>query len=230
MEYLLEIFRNRAERFHISQFILRSPPHSRIACILPLSIRDYDAKLRRTVRSLLYQVIGLFMLMIPWLLCFLMVKAFPTALAYFVHVIFFRLHKMKALRQRVVQSLLKIQLHIEPLINLAVSQLLCGTYESSLPAEKNQLLFPGLYGHLFIRIGHHLRGKFFITRLQAEIDIRHGVFIKAERQNHADVVEKMEKLKEEGKTKSATYRQLMGTKMNYQNMLSLYKIYGLIED
>lgn len=50
------------------------------------------------------------------------------------------------------------------------------------------------------------------------------------RQNYADVVEKMEKLKEEGKTKSSTYRQLMGTKMNYQNMLSLYKIYGLIED
>jgi hypothetical protein len=44
------------------------------------------------------------------------------------------------------------------------------------------------------------------------------------------VVEKMEKLKEEGKTKSSTYRQLMGTKMNYQNILSLYKIYGLIED
>lgn len=50
------------------------------------------------------------------------------------------------------------------------------------------------------------------------------------RQNYADVVEKMEKLKEEGKTKSSTYRQLMGTKMNYQNILSLYKIYGLIED
>ena len=50
------------------------------------------------------------------------------------------------------------------------------------------------------------------------------------RQNYADVVEKMEKLKEKGKTKSATYRQLMGTKMNYQNMLSLYKIYGLFED
>ena len=50
------------------------------------------------------------------------------------------------------------------------------------------------------------------------------------RQNYADVVEKMEKLKEEGKTKSSIYRQLMGTKMNYQNMLSLYKIYGLIED
>ena len=49
-------------------------------------------------------------------------------------------------------------------------------------------------------------------------------------QNYADVAKKMEKLKEEGKTKSATYRQLMGTKMNYQNMLSQYKIYGLIED
>jgi len=53
------------------------------------------------------------------------------------------------------------------------------------------------------------------------IDIQH---------NYADVVEKMEKLKEEGKTKSATYRQLMGSKMNYQNMLSLYKIYGLSEE
>lgn len=49
-------------------------------------------------------------------------------------------------------------------------------------------------------------------------------------QNYAAVAKKMEKLKEEGKTKSATYRQLMGTKMNYQSMLSLYKIYGLIED
>lgn len=49
-------------------------------------------------------------------------------------------------------------------------------------------------------------------------------------QNYADVAKKMEKLKEEGKTKSATYRQLMGTKMNYQNMLSLYKIYGLLDD
>ncbi|HBA51060.1 MAG TPA: hypothetical protein DCZ91_25325 [Lachnospiraceae bacterium] len=49
-------------------------------------------------------------------------------------------------------------------------------------------------------------------------------------QNYADVAKKMEKLKEEGKTKSATYCQLMGTKMNYQNMLSLYKIYGLLDD
>ena len=41
--------------------------------------------------------------------------------------------------------------------------------------------------------------------------------------------EQMEKLKAEGKEKSATYRQLMGNKLQYQNMLSLYKIYGLID-
>lgn len=45
-----------------------------------------------------------------------------------------------------------------------------------------------------------------------------------------DVVQKMEKLKNENKTKTATYRQLIGNKMMYQNMLSLYKIYGLIEE
>lgn len=48
--------------------------------------------------------------------------------------------------------------------------------------------------------------------------------------HYVDVTEKMEKLKKEGKTKSATYRQLMGSKINYQNMLSLYKIYGLSEE
>ena len=36
--------------------------------------------------------------------------------------------------------------------------------------------------------------------------------------------------KAEGKEKSATYRQLMGNKMQYQNMLSLYEIYGLLEE
>ncbi|MGN0387628.1 MAG: hypothetical protein ACI4ER_02350 [Suilimivivens sp.] len=40
---------------------------------------------------------------------------------------------------------------------------------------------------------------------------------------------KMRRLKEEGKEKSATYRQLMGNKLQYQNMLSLYKIYGLLD-
>ena len=48
--------------------------------------------------------------------------------------------------------------------------------------------------------------------------------------NYEDTVLKMEKIKAEGKTKSATYRQLMGNKMTYQSMLSMYRIYGLIVD
>lgn len=47
-------------------------------------------------------------------------------------------------------------------------------------------------------------------------------------ENYRTTVAKMEQIKAAGKTKSATYRQLMGTKMMYQNMLSLYKLYGLL--
>lgn len=37
----------------------------------------------------------------------------------------------------------------------------------------------------------------------------------------------MEKLKEEGKEKSATYRQYFGNRMLYKMMLEKYKEYGL---
>ncbi len=40
---------------------------------------------------------------------------------------------------------------------------------------------------------------------------------------------KMDKLKSEDKTKTATYRQLMGKKLTLQNILDMYKIYGLID-
>lgn len=39
----------------------------------------------------------------------------------------------------------------------------------------------------------------------------------------------MEKLKMEGKEKSATYRQYFGNRMLYKMMLDKYKEYGLIE-
>lgn len=39
----------------------------------------------------------------------------------------------------------------------------------------------------------------------------------------------MKQLRKEGKEKSATYRQLMGSKMQYANILSLYRLYGLLE-
>ena len=49
-------------------------------------------------------------------------------------------------------------------------------------------------------------------------------------QKYADTTAKMEVLKAADKTKSATFRQLMGDKLMYQNMLTLYKLYGLIEE
>ena len=44
-----------------------------------------------------------------------------------------------------------------------------------------------------------------------------------------DTVTIMEQLKATGKIKTATYKQLMGTKITLQNMLSRYEIYGLLE-
>ncbi len=48
--------------------------------------------------------------------------------------------------------------------------------------------------------------------------------------NYDETADKMEKLKKEGKEKTATYRQIMVNKMMYQNMLSMYNIYGLIRE
>lgn len=42
--------------------------------------------------------------------------------------------------------------------------------------------------------------------------------------------ERMEELKSEGKEKTATFRQLMGDKITYKNILLMYKTYGLTDD
>lgn len=47
---------------------------------------------------------------------------------------------------------------------------------------------------------------------------------------YADTLRRMEQLKAEDKTKSATFRQLMGDKLMYQNILTLYKLYGLLDE
>lgn len=49
----------------------------------------------------------------------------------------------------------------------------------------------------------------------------------AVQENYDRADSKMKQLKAEGKEKSATYRQMMGSKMQYQNMLSMYRLYGL---
>ena len=50
----------------------------------------------------------------------------------------------------------------------------------------------------------------------------------AVQKSYDDTVSAMEQLKQQDKTKSATYRQLMGNKVMYQNMLSLYEIYVIL--
>lgn len=47
--------------------------------------------------------------------------------------------------------------------------------------------------------------------------------------NYFDTAAKMEQLKADGKENSATFRQYMGNKLMYQNILSLYRVYGLID-
>ena len=46
-------------------------------------------------------------------------------------------------------------------------------------------------------------------------------------ENYIGIVNKMEALKAQGREKSATYRQLMGNKLMYKDILSLYELYGL---
>ena len=49
-------------------------------------------------------------------------------------------------------------------------------------------------------------------------------------QRYADTLQRMEQLKAEDKTKSATFRQLRGDKLMYQNILTLYNLYGLLDE
>ncbi len=51
----------------------------------------------------------------------------------------------------------------------------------------------------------------------------------AMQKEYGEILEKMDGLKAQGKVKTVTYQQLMSRKLMYQNMLSLYQIYGLIE-
>lgn len=52
----------------------------------------------------------------------------------------------------------------------------------------------------------------------------------AVKQQYQETSDKMEQLKGAGKEKSATFRQLMGNKLMLQNMLTMYQVYGLMEE
>lgn len=45
---------------------------------------------------------------------------------------------------------------------------------------------------------------------------------------YADTTAQMERLKAAGRVKSATYRQLFAKKLNLQDILTFYEVYGLL--
>ena len=47
---------------------------------------------------------------------------------------------------------------------------------------------------------------------------------------YEDTVERMAQLRAEGREKTVTFRQLMAGKLTYQNLLSMYRSYGLISE
>lgn len=48
-------------------------------------------------------------------------------------------------------------------------------------------------------------------------------------QRYSAAEERMKQLKSQGREKSATFRQLMGDKLQYQNMLTMYRLCGLLD-
>ena len=47
---------------------------------------------------------------------------------------------------------------------------------------------------------------------------------------YREAEDKMKRLKAQGREKSATFRQMMGQKLQYQDMLILYRLYGLLDE
>ena len=53
--------------------------------------------------------------------------------------------------------------------------------------------------------------------------------LRSVREQYDSADERMKQLKAEGKEKTATYRQLMGNKMQLQNIISIYRVYDLTD-
>ena len=63
-----------------------------------------------------------------------------------------------------------------------------------------------------------------MDRLQAFEMMLRDIVTRTEREKA-----EMDELKRQGKEKTATYRQYMGNRLMYRQMLSLYRQYGLLE-
>lgn len=46
---------------------------------------------------------------------------------------------------------------------------------------------------------------------------------------YADTTDRMARLKRQGKERTVTYRQLMGTRLTDRNILAIYRVYGLLD-
>ena len=53
--------------------------------------------------------------------------------------------------------------------------------------------------------------------------------LRSVREQYDSADERMKKLKADGKEKTVTYRQLMGNKMQLQNIISIYRVYDLTD-
>ena len=49
-------------------------------------------------------------------------------------------------------------------------------------------------------------------------------------EQYRTTTQQMDRLKAQGKEKSATYRQLLGNKLMYRQFLTMYRVYGLLGD
>ena len=65
---------------------------------------------------------------------------------------------------------------------------------------------------------------FDLDRLQA-----FETMLEAVQQGYEEAAQKMQALKAKKKKKTVTYKQHMANKLFYMNMLSLYRLYGLLE-
>ena len=63
----------------------------------------------------------------------------------------------------------------------------------------------------------------------SEREEKFEAMLQAIQREYDDTLRKMETLKGEGKTKTVTYKQLLGDKLLLQNILTRYKIYGLLD-
>lgn len=87
-------------------------------------------------------------------------------------------------------------------------------------------------GRKYYYIAYVSVGSNFICKevIMSEREERFERMMQSVLDSYNSAVEKMNILKQEGKTNTVTYKQLMAEKLKNQNMISLYKLYGLLEE